>query len=145
MLRRGLLVEYSYSIKDSFYLKMCISFLFFFFLQKVGTLFQITHQSAYIFLKFFFFFDRRIYDSLRCSRPTHSSKPFVQSVYIEGLERQRRRLICESVNIFSLMLSRLQGYPSIEHLYLADSSLARVFSQKHLSIYDFVFRNFVFF
>ena len=34
MLRRGLPVEYSYSIKDSFYLKMCISFLF--FLQKVG-------------------------------------------------------------------------------------------------------------
>ena len=28
-------MEYSYSIKDSFYLKMCISFLFFFF-QKVG-------------------------------------------------------------------------------------------------------------
>ena len=36
------------------------------------------------------------------------------------------RLIYESVNIFFLMLSRLQGYPSIEHLYLADSSLARV-------------------
>ena len=31
MLRRGLPVEYSYSIKDSFYFKMCISFLFFFF------------------------------------------------------------------------------------------------------------------
>ena len=33
--RRGLPVEYSYSIKDSFYLKMCISFLFFFF-KKLG-------------------------------------------------------------------------------------------------------------
>ena len=32
----GLPVEYSYSIKDSFYLKICISFLFFFFFQKVG-------------------------------------------------------------------------------------------------------------
>ena len=31
MLGRGLPVEYSYSIKDSFYFKMCISFLFFFF------------------------------------------------------------------------------------------------------------------
>ena len=31
MLRRGLPVEYSYSIKGSFYFKMCISFLFFFF------------------------------------------------------------------------------------------------------------------
>ena len=38
-----------------------------------------------------------------------------------------RRLIYESVNIFFLLLSRLQGYPSIEHLFLADSSLARVF------------------
>ena len=36
------------------------------------------------------------------------------------------RRIYESVNIFSLLLSRLQGYRSIEHLYLADSSLARV-------------------
>ena len=37
MLRRSLPVEYSYSIKDSFYLKMCISFLFFvlfFFFSK---------------------------------------------------------------------------------------------------------------
>ena len=69
-------MEYSYSIKDSFYLKMCVSFLFFFFLQKVGTVFQITHQLEYIFLSSFsfFFFDRRIY---------------------------------ESVNIFSLLLSRL--------------------------------------
>ena len=29
------------------------------------------------------------FTSLRCSRPTHSSKPFV---YTEGLERLRRRL-----------------------------------------------------
>ena len=36
------------------------------------------------------------------------------------------RGIYESVNIFSLLVSRLQGYPSIEHLYLADSALARV-------------------
>ena len=95
MLRRGLPIEYSYSIKDSFYLKMCVSFLFFFFLQKVGTVFQITHQLEYIFLSSFsfFFFDRRIY---------------------------------ESVNIFSLLLSTLQGYSSIEHLYLADSLFARV-------------------
>ena len=71
-----------------------------------------NYASWHIFFKFFFFFDRRIY---------------------------------ELVNIFSLLLSRLQGYPSIEHLYLADSSLARVGSQKHLSIYDFVLRNFVFF
>ena len=38
MPRRGLPVEYSYSIKDSFYLKMCISFLFFhffFFFKKL--------------------------------------------------------------------------------------------------------------
>ena len=32
----GLPVEYSYSIKDSFYLKICISFLFFFFFIKWG-------------------------------------------------------------------------------------------------------------
>ena len=88
-------------------------FSFLFFLQKVGTVFQ--RISWHIFFKvlfLFFFFNRRIY---------------------------------ESVNIFSLLLSRLQGYPSIEHLYLVDSSLTRVVSQKHLSIYDFVFRNFVFF
>ena len=36
------------------------------------------------------------------------------------------RRIYESVNVFSLLVSRLQGYPNIEHLYLADSSLARV-------------------
>ena len=35
MRRRGLPVEYSHCIKDSFYLKMCISFLSFFF-QKWG-------------------------------------------------------------------------------------------------------------
>ena len=113
MPRRGLPVEYFYSIKDSFYLKMCLSFHFFFFFfsfQKLGgggvggrglpergpwynTVFQITHQLSTFFLKFFFFFDRRIY---------------------------------ESVNLFSLLVSRLQGYPNIEHLYLADSSLARV-------------------
>ena len=114
MPRRGLPVEYSYSIKDSFYLKMCISFLFFFFffffskswgegegggrgLPQRGpwynTLFQITHQLSTFFFKFFFFLDRRIY---------------------------------ESINVFSLLVSRLQGYPNIEHLYLADSSLARV-------------------
>ena len=55
------------------------------------------------------------------------------------------RRIYESVNIFSLLLSGLQGYPSMEYLYLADSSLARVGSWKHLSICDFVLRNFVFF
>ena len=88
-------------------------FSFLFFLQKVGTVFQITHQLGYIFLSSFCFFsfERRIY---------------------------------ESVNQFSLLLSRLQGYPSVEHLYLADSLLARAGSQKHLSIYDFVFRNFFF-
>ena len=37
MRRRGLPVEYSHCIKDSFYLKMCISFLSFFF-QKWGGL-----------------------------------------------------------------------------------------------------------
>ena len=89
-------------------------FSFLFFLQKVGTVFQITHQLGYIFLSSFcfFFFERRIY---------------------------------ESVNQFSLLLSRLQGYPSVEHLYLADSLLVRAGSQKHLSIYDIVLRNFVFF
>ena len=88
------------------------SFLFFFF-KKWGLCFKLR-ISWHIFCLSsfsFFFFDRRIY---------------------------------ESVNIFSLLLTRLQGYPSIEHLYLADSSLARVGSQKHLSIYDFVFRNFFF-
>ena len=55
------------------------------------------------------------------------------------------RRIYESVNIFSLLVSRLQGYPNIEHLHLADSQLARVGSQKHSSIYDFVLRHFVFF
>ena len=55
------------------------------------------------------------------------------------------RRIYESVNTFSLLVSRLRGYPSIEHLYLADSLLARVGSQKHSSIYDFVLRNVVFF
>ena len=107
MPRRGLLVEYSYSIKDSFYLKMCISFhlFFFFFFSKswggeagaspsVGPDIILYNTSVvYFFLKLFFFFDRRIY---------------------------------ESVNVFSLVVSRLQGYPNIEHLYLADSSLARV-------------------
>ena len=89
------------------------SFLFL-FLQKVGTVFQVTHQFAYIFLSSFsfFFFNRRIY---------------------------------KSVNIFSLFLSRLQGCPSVDHLYLADSLLSRVGSQKHLSICDFVLRNFIFF
>ena len=108
MPRRGLLVEYSYSIKDSFYLKMCISFhlFFFFFFQKVWgggeagaspsvgpDIILYNTSVVYFFLKLFFFFDRRIY---------------------------------ESVNVFSLVVSRLQGYPNIEHLYLADSSLARV-------------------
>ena len=108
MPRRGLLVEYSYSIKDSFYLKMCISFhlFFLFFFSKswaggeagaspsVGPDIILYNTSVvYFFLKLFFFFDRRIY---------------------------------ESVNVFSLVVSRLQGYPNIEHLYLADSSLARV-------------------
>ena len=107
MLRRGLPVEYSYSIKDSFYLKMCISFhlFFFFFFSKswggeagafpsVGPDIILYNTSVvYFFLKLLFFFDRRIY---------------------------------ESVNVFSLLVSRLQGYPNIEHLYLADSSLARV-------------------
>ena len=55
------------------------------------------------------------------------------------------RRIYESVNIFSLLVSRLQGCPNIEHLHLADSQLARVGSQKHSSIYDFVLRHFVFF
>ena len=106
MLRRGLSVEYSYSIKDSFYLKMCISFLFFFF-QNVGgggggkqgpapawalISYCVSNNASvvYFFLSSFslFFFDRRIY---------------------------------ESVNIFSLLVSRLQGYPNIEHLHLADS------------------------
>ena len=36
------------------------------------------------------------------------------------------RRIYESVSILSLLVSRLQGYPNIEHLHLADSSLARV-------------------
>ena len=94
MLRRGLPIEYSYSIKDSFYLKMCVSFLFFFFLQKVGTVFQITPAGIFFLSSFsFFFFDRRIY---------------------------------ESVNIFSLLLSRLQGYSIIEHIFLDDSLFARV-------------------
>ena len=69
-------------------------FSFLFFLQKVGTVFQITPAGIFFLSSFsFFFFDRRIY---------------------------------ESVNIFSLLLSRLQGYSSIEHLYLADSLFARV-------------------
>ena len=107
MPRRGLLVEYSYSIKDSFYLKMSISFLLFcfFFFKKLGggeagaspsvgpDIIMYNTSVVYFFLQLFFFFDRRIY---------------------------------ESVNVFSLLVSRLQGYPNIEHLYLADSSLATV-------------------
>ena len=80
-------------------------FLFSFFFKKFGGLGKagaspsvgpdiILYNTSvvYFFLKLFFFFDRRIY---------------------------------ESVNVFSLVVSRLQGYPNIEHLYLADSSLAR--------------------
>ena len=83
-----------------------VSFVFpFFFFQKVRggeagaspsvgpDIILYNTSVVYFFLKLFFFFDRRIY---------------------------------ESVNVFSLVVSRLQGYPNIEHLYLADSSLARV-------------------
>ena len=33
----------------------------------------------------------RRHASLRCSRPTHSSKPYIPYLYTEGLERLRRR------------------------------------------------------
>ena len=90
------------------------SFSFFFFFKKWGLCFKLRISWHIFFLSSFsfFFFERRIY---------------------------------ESVNLCSLLLSRLQGYPSVEHLYLADSLLARAGSQKHLSIYDIVLRNFVFF
>ena len=38
--------------------------------------------------------------SLRCSRPTHSTKPFVLLLYTEGLERLRRRQPLPRVNCF---------------------------------------------
>ena len=44
--------------------------------------------------------------SLRCSRPTHSSKPFV---YTEGLERLRRRLLPLGASGFAVMLQRDWG------------------------------------
>ena len=107
MLRRGLQVEYSYAIKDSLYLKMCISFLFFlfFFLKKLGrrgggpppawarmSLYCVSNNTSVVYFFFFLFW------------PSHIRV----NKYI------------------SLLLSRLEGYPSIEYLYLADSSLARV-------------------
>ena len=146
--RNGPIINLDASVRSAsriflFHQRKCV-FLFFFFSSKSwDCISNYASVDIYIFKVLFLFSSS--HDSLRCSRHTHSSKPFVQSLYIEGLERLGRRLIYESVNIYSLLVSRLQGYPSIEHLYLADSSLARVGSQKHLSIYDFVLRNFVFF
>ena len=59
-------MEYSYSIKDSFYLKMCASFLFFFLLKKWGLCFKLRISWHIFFLSSFsfFFFDRRIYESV---------------------------------------------------------------------------------
>ena len=57
---------------------------------------------------------------LRCSRPTHSSKPFVQSVcivYIEGLERLRRRLAsvcCLHVSLCNPYVSRMYSLSKSE-------------------------------
>ena len=79
--RRGLPVEYSYSIKETFYLKMCISF--FFFSSKSGD-FVSNYASVGIYffkvLFLFFFFDRRMIACVAAGPRTHLNHLYSPSI-----------------------------------------------------------------
>ena len=70
--------------------------------------------------------------SLRCSRPMHSSKPFIQSVrlYTEGLERLRRRQydrLAKQLSRFTLQHNgRRAKQPDLMHA----PGVARIFQRK---------------